>query len=196
MGPSELPKAVAEGYSPSPFFFRDEHPSGVARWVAWPGSIEGLRDLFYSVISVFPDEVDVLFKVRQWDEGESGEEVWRRFHGTCNLDRLVEVVSEHEGMVFQDGHLQLCVMCGGGGDYLAIDDHGLFFLYTEDDGFATVCHDLGWEERRDELLGQQPHFHGSSDAFAEERGRFIDQLGLRAVEANPPGENQKGGSSS
>ena len=77
-------------------------------------------------------------------------------------------------------------MCGGGGDYLALDDHGLFFLYTEDDGFAALCRNLGWEERRDELLGQQAHFHGSSDVFTQERGRFIDQLGLQAIDANPP----------
>jgi hypothetical protein len=179
---SELPKAVADGYEQGPFFYRDEHPSGAVRWVAWPGSIDGLRDLFYRVIGVFPDEVDVLLKVRQWDQGEPGEERWQRYHGTCTRDRLLEVIGEHDDLVFRDGHLQLCVMCGGGGDYLALDDHGLFFLYSEDDGFAALCRKLGWEERRGELVGQQPHFHGSSDAFDEERPRFISELGLRAVE--------------
>jgi hypothetical protein len=182
MEASELPKAVADGYEQGPFFYRDEHPSGAVRWVAWPGTIDGLRDLFYRVIGVFPDEVDVLLKVRQWDQGEPGEERWQRYHGTCTRDRLLKAIGEYDGLVFRDGHLQLCVMCGGGGDYLALDDHGLFFLYTEDDGFATLCRNLGWEERRGELLGQQPHFHGSSDTFEEERPRFISELGLRAVE--------------
>jgi hypothetical protein len=154
----------------------------LCRWVAWPGPPDGLRDLFYRVIGAFPDEVDVLLKVRQWDQGEAGEERWQRFHGTCTRDRLLEVIEGHDDMVFRDGYTQLCVMCGGGGDYLALD-HGLFFLDTEDDGFAGLCRNLGWEERRGELLGQQAHFHGTSDAFTEERPRFISELGLREVMA-------------
>jgi hypothetical protein len=178
---SELPKAFAKGYSQEPFFYLDRHPSGMVRWVAWPGSVDGLRTLFYRVIGAFPDEVDVLLKVRQWDTGAADPERWQRFHGTCTRERLLEVIGDHDDMVFRDGYLQLCVMCGGGGDYLALDDHGLFFLYTEDDGFAALCHNLGYSERRGELLGQQQHFHGSSDVFDDERPQFIGALDLHPV---------------
>jgi hypothetical protein len=184
MEATELPKAVAEGYDPAPFFFRDEYQPGAARWVAWSGSAERLSDLFYRVIGAFPDEVDVLFKVRRWAQGEPGEERWQRYHGECSLTALVDVVGEHEGMVFRDGDIQLCVMCGGGGDYLVVDDHGLFFLYTEDDGFAALCRKLGLEERREALLGQQPHWHASSDVFEQEQEQFITRLELQAVEAS------------
>jgi hypothetical protein len=178
----ELPKAVANGYEQGPFFYRDEHLSGTARWVAWQGSVDSLRDLFYRVIGVFPEKVDVLVKIRQWDQGEAGEERWQRYRGTNTRDRLLEVIGEYDGLVFRDGYMQLCVMCGGGGDYLALDDHGLFFLYTEDDGFAALCRNLGWEERQGELMGQQPHFHGSSGAFDADRPRFIAELALQPVE--------------
>jgi len=184
MDTSELPKAAAEGYSPVPFFFRDEYAPGAFRWVAWPGSVAGLKELFYRVIGFLPDEVNVLLKVRQWGESEPGEERWWRFHATCSRERLVEAVGEHEGLVFQDGDVQLCVMCGPGGDYLAVDDHGLFFLYTEDEGFAVLGHKLGLEERREALIGDQPHGHLSSDVFAGERARFAEELGLLPVDAS------------
>jgi hypothetical protein len=179
---SEIPKAVADGYEHGPFFYRDESPSGGVRWVAWPASIDALRDLFYRIIGVFPDEVDVLVKIRQWDQGKPGEERWQRYHGTCTRDRLLEAIGEHDDLVFRDGYLQLCVLCDVGGDYLALDDHGLFFLYTEDDGFAALCRNLGWEERRGELLSQQPHFHFCSSDFEEKRPQFISELGLRVLE--------------
>jgi hypothetical protein len=174
-------KAIREGYAPAPFFFRQEYQPHAKRWVAWTASLPDLRTLFYRVLGCFPEEVEVLLKLSPGDARVAEEGPWQRYYGACGRDAAADAVREHEELVFVDGGSQLCVRQAGEDDYLALDEHGIFFLYSDGDGFAALCRELGFEERAEELLYQGGHWHYRPGHPAERWQPFIRLLGLRAV---------------
>jgi hypothetical protein len=177
-----LPKAVREGYAPAPFFIRQEYEAGSIRWVAWTNSLPDLKSLFYHILDAFPETVEVLLKIKQPGADGVAADSWRRFHATCPVEEFAAAVRENETFAFQDGSSQLCAMCGGGGDYFALDDHGIFFLYADNEGVGKLLQRKGFEERTEELLSDAPHWHVGSSQAQEQRERFIARLGLKSVE--------------
>ena len=160
-----IAKAIREDYSPAPFFNRQEYQPGAERWVAWSNSLHSLKELFYSVLNCFPEEVEILLKLERESHHQPSGDPWLRYHGVCPL---------------QDGGSQLCVRCVGGGDYLVFDEHGIFFVYSDDDGFRACCQELGFEERIEPLLYEAGHWHyrpGGNDKWEP----FLQQFGLKAV---------------
>ena len=152
------PKAVRDGYSPPPFFFRQDYQAGNKRWVAWADSVEDLKPLFYRLLDSFTEEVEVLFKNERDDSPQSTADPWQRYHGACLLKEVASAIRRHEELVFQDGGNQLCIRCADEGDYLALDEHGILFLYAEGDGFAALCRELGFEEGVRPLLYEGGHW--------------------------------------
>jgi hypothetical protein len=181
---AEVFKAIREDYSPAPFFFREEFEFGKHRWIAWTSSLGQLKELFYRVIQSFPDDVEILLKLQQAVQVDPNIDQWQRYHGNCHLNTLLAVIEENEGQVFTDGGSQLCVMCGGGGDYLALDEHGIFFLYADDENIPIVFAELGFECRRQKLVTEGGHWHyrpGENEKWQP----FIEQLGLQIVTNRP-----------
>jgi hypothetical protein len=178
--PPEVSKAIREGYSPPPFFYREEYEPEKVRWVAWTGSVPQLKELLYRVLRCFPEDVQVLLKLQVAERADPNTGPWQRYYGTCSLETLLVAIEKNEAQVFTDGGSQLCVMCGGGGDYLALDEHGSFFLYADDEGVRELCGELGFEERQERLLTEDGHWHyrpGGNEAWQA----FIEQAGLQAV---------------
>jgi len=171
-------KAVREGYAPPPFFFREEYQPGEHRWTAWTGALAELKTLFFRVLECFPEEVEVLLKVER--ENASPRDPWQRYCGTCSLEALVTAIRAQEELVFRDGGSQVCVRCAGGSDYVALDEHGIFFLYTEEEGFANYFRELGFEERREPLLYESGHWHVRPPQPEEQWQGIIEQLKLTA----------------
>lgn len=173
-------KAIREDYSPEPFFFRQEYEPGAERWVAWTNTQDRLRELYYRVLDCFPSMVEILCKLEREGQVEQGGDPWLRYHGVCQLDNLTSAIRKNEDWVFQDGGSQLCVRCAGGGDYLVLDEHGILFFYSDDNGFRDLCQELGFEERAEPLLYESGHWHyraGRNESWEP----FLRQLGLHAV---------------
>jgi hypothetical protein len=174
-------KAIREGYAPAPFFFRQAYQPRGERWVAWTSSLPDLQALFYRVLSCFPAEVEVLLKLSR-DDGPAHEgRSWRQFYGACDLEEVSAAVRAQEALAFVDGGSQLCVRCAGGDDYLALDEHGIFFLYAEDDGLAALCEEFGFERRAEQLLYEAGHWHYRPGQVEQGWQRFVRRLGLQEV---------------
>ncbi len=173
-------KAIREGYAPGPFFFRQQYHPHAERWVAWTPSLPDLQALTYRVLSCFPDEVEVLVKLAADHEPAGAEDPWCRYHGACSPQDLSAAIRDQEALVFTDGGSQLCVRCAGG-DYLALDEHGILFYYSEDDGFAAVCEEFGLELQHKELLYEAGHWHYRPGQVGEGWRRFCQRLGLEVV---------------
>jgi hypothetical protein len=177
----DFAKAIREGYSPAPFFFQQEYAPDSLRWVAWSPTPTEVKNVVYRSLDFFPDDVEVLLKVAIQDSTDSTGESLQRYHAVCALADLVEAIRRSELFIFIDGGSQLCVRPHGGGDYMALDDHGIFFMYSCESGYPEFFQQLGFQHRVEELLYDQPHWHRrppNPDALAEE---FITKLGLLPV---------------
>jgi hypothetical protein len=169
-------KAVREGYAPAPFFFRDTYQANAQRWVAWSGMLDDMKHLFYRILSFFPEDVLVLVKTEKEGNGK-GEDNWQRYHGACRLSDLITAIREHEACVFEDGGIQLFVRVGTG-DYFGLDEHGILYLYGDDEGLPDFFREMGFQEGKQPLIFDAGHWHGRPPNATAEAKNMIAQLAL------------------
>ena len=177
---NEPPKAVVEGYDPPPFFFAQTSPHGAVRWVAWTGKLPQLKQLVYGLLRLFSPHAQVLLKVDKKDVSDGA--VWTRYHGEAPVAKVVHAIRDHERLIFQDGYTQLCVRDDDTGEYIALDEYGVLYIYAHDDRFTQTCRDCGFEERPETLISDQPHWRQALDDAAELRASLVKALHLEEVE--------------
>jgi hypothetical protein len=182
--PKELEKAKATGesYALTPFFFRQEYELGSERWVAWTGSPLDLQALFHGLLDGFPDQVDVLLMLVAESEPIDEDDSWRTFEGRCHREVLSAAIQEHTPLVFVDGGSELYVRSADGGDGLALDEHGILYVYSRHDGVPAPFKECGLEERTEELLNESAHWHIRPGHTEGEWQAFVARLGLRAAD--------------
>lgn len=178
--PDNIPKAVVAGYDPPAFFFMQTSPEGATRWVAWAGDVSRLRRLVYDVLAGFSLHARVLLKVDRQTVPDGP--VWTRYHGEAPLAKVVAAIRDCESFVFQDGYTQLCVRDDDTGEYIAVDEFGLLWIYADDDRFVEVCRRAGFEERPEELISDRGHYRRGVPDAAGQRERFVKALDLDEVE--------------
>ncbi len=177
----DIHKAVVEEeYAPSPFFHEEvyylEDETTSTRIVAWSEDLAQMRRLFFRILKTFTPTVEVLLKVYV-DEDENGENtIWDHYYADMEHDRLIRGVTDNEAFVFRDGGHQLCVRDLDTDEYIALDDHGLLFLYSEDPVYYGLFRECGFELREDEIIYMLPHYHSMLEDDACDR--FIRGLGL------------------
>lgn len=170
-------KAVVEAYSPKPFFFKDEEDFGT-RYVAWTSGLAQLKQLVHAILKEFPEEIEILFKLQL----DSEKDKFKRYHGYLSKTLLLEVIHEYELYIFSDGMHQLCVRRKDTGEYFAIDDHGILFIYSDSEDTVDLCLENGFENRNEKLFFEQPHWHYSPSDSDNIRDIVIEKLSLKAVE--------------
>jgi hypothetical protein len=176
----DAPKAVVQGYAPRPFFFAQTSPQGSIRRVAWTGDLPQLKRLVYAILRHFTANALVLMKVGKEDVADGP--VWTRYHGEAPLAKVIQAMQANERMVFQDGYTQLCVRDADTGDYIALDEHGVLYIYSDDPVFAQICTDSGLSEREEALISEHGHWRRALDNADDLQHRFISALGLQQVE--------------
>ena len=174
------PKAVVEGYAPAPFFFAQTSPDGAVRLVAWAPEVRPVEALLHAVLAEFSPHAQVLLKVGKQDVPDGP--VWTRYHGEAPTARVAKAVRDFERLVFHDGYTQLCVRDDDTGEYLALDEFGLLWVYSDDPKFADLCRACGFEERVEELISDRPRWQCALDDGPELAERFVRELGLNEVE--------------
>lgn len=183
--PEDYGKAVAPGYEPSPFFFRQFNEERGTRIVAWSGELEQMKRTLYSFLSRFPDDLVILLKVEDSDAGRDDEGVptFKRYRGDASRTQVVEAVRHHERYVFLDGHHQLCVRCADSGEYFAFDEDGILWLYPNiADEWASMLVANGFSESAPQkLLSNLPHWQFTPAESEEMRNSLIQGLGLEKV---------------
>jgi hypothetical protein len=150
------PKAYREGYSPGAFVFQQVSEEG-ARLVAWTPDLSQLKSALLAVLHCFPVDLEVLFKTEA--EGVGARNGWRRYHGTVDRPTLLELLEECQELIFSDGGSMLCVRRPDSGEYLALDEHGILFVYSTDPTYLRLHEELGFPKRTTELLFESGHWH-------------------------------------
>ena len=173
-------KAVAKDYLPRPFHFAQTSPAGAIRRVAWTSDLSQLKSLAYAVLEQFSPDAYVLLKVDKQNVPDGA--VWTRYHGEAPLAGVIQAIKDNERMIFQDGYTQLCVRDADSGDYIALDEYDLLWIYSNDPKFADICGNFGFEDRPEQLISQRPHWRCSLDDSPQLRDRFVSALILELVD--------------
>jgi len=103
---------------------------------------------------------------------------WKRYYGKIKKQKLLEkLVSNYEYLLLDGGH-QFCVRDGNTGDYFAIDDHAVVFIYSSRKEYRKVLTDLGFKNKKDELIFEIPHWHVMLEDSEKLQKQLVEDLGL------------------
>ena len=166
-------KAELNGYSEKPFFKTDKNYDQ-ERIVAWAGDADQQKRLFWSLADIIGERIDYLFK-EEIDTNSDGI-VWRRISGGIFLIDLKSVVESDADLFFHDSGFQICLRIPDSGDYFAYDEHGIFWIYSNDERFRKVLEESGLSESEGTLICDTAHWHVRPKNAEERLEGFIETL--------------------
>ncbi|MHC4742312.1 MAG: hypothetical protein ACYS8Z_10390 [Planctomycetota bacterium] len=173
-------KAMAHGYNPEPFYYKEAGEYGT-RFVAWAGKLSQLKELVYSILEGYPEELEVLLSVNE-DNHEDNSEDWVRHYGDVSKYHLINFVQDNELYIFSGGDHQLCSRRYDTEEYIALDDHGVLFIYSDSEETGEICRANGFEKRHEKLILQASHCHFRPPDADTLRELLIQQLNLEEDE--------------
>ncbi len=112
-----------------------------------------IRTLLAGFINQSKNEIQI--KIRDVDNPEKPI----NYSGTLNKSKLHELMTKHEDVIFHNGYHDLMLRNPETGDYIAFDEHGLIFIYTNQD-YSEVLKNLNAEYKPEEkLIYEYNHWH-------------------------------------
>ena len=104
-------------------------------------------------INKVEDEVEV--RIIEFDESQQPIQ----FSGIIQKTELLSIVAIHDEVIFHHGKYDFMLRNSQTEEYFAFDEHGLLFIYTDQD-YSEILHQLGAERRQDEpLIYEYDHWH-------------------------------------
>jgi len=165
-------------YNPAPFYRRQTGKAFAVRLAVWTANLAQLKALFYDILEGYPDEVEVLLSVPQrWDEEDNP--VWQGFYNQVPYTTIINAIRRNEEFVFQDGSVQLCLKIPGSPEYIALDDHGILFIYFDPPEIIELLAEHGFAYREESLIYESPHWHVSHRDDRLRQDQFVSELGLK-----------------
>lgn len=142
-------KAAATNYSPKPFYFVQTSPQQEVRIPCWSFDPELLAELMLKLLADFPDQVSVLTKFKPESDEDSD---WHRYHGLCSNRAVEHAIAKFRKFLLQDSSHQFLVRNPDTGEYFALDDYGILWLYPADKPREDVLTATGFENKLQELI--------------------------------------------
>lgn len=170
-------KAELDGYSEEPFFKIDKDYE-IQRLVAWAGGAEPQEQLFWALAEVCGERIEYLLK-EEVDLDSDGL-LWKRVSGGILFDDLKSAVATDSDLFFHDSGFQICLRIPDSGDYFAYDEHGIFWIYSEDKRFRKKLEVAGLTERDAPLICDSGHWHVRPKDAEPRLERFIETLVARS----------------
>ncbi|TRZ42207.1 hypothetical protein [Robertkochia solimangrovi] len=98
---------------------------------------------------------DIQIKIRDLDNPKNPID----YSGSLGNAKLHELMTKHEDVIFHNGYHDLMIRNPDSGDYVAFDEHGLIFIYTNQD-YSEILKNLEAEYKPDEkLIYEFNHWH-------------------------------------
>ena len=170
-------KAVGPDYKPEPFYYRDETFPEARRFALWSADFRQVGDAMLALLETFPERVDVLLKSSKADG-----EVYLRWAGNTGKADILAAIVEHSEYVFQCGYDVLCLKNPDTQEYIALDEFGIIWYYSNSDDCTVIFDNLGFINRVTPLVTEGGCWVISVENADELRNDFIAELGLKAVE--------------
>ncbi len=176
-------KARRDGYDPPPFYYIDRQED-YARIAVWTPNAEQMSGLVWALLQRFPGNVDVLLKLPR-DEEHPLDGWYQRYHGVVPLALVQEVIARHLNYVFQVGGDVLCLRKEDELEYLALDEFGTLFYYTDSEETWPLFEACGFVQEQHPFVSEGEAYLQRFDDQGTWLESFIRELGLSLVTREP-----------
>ena len=145
-------KAASKEFTDKPFYLIESN-GAEKRYVVSLIDKTKIRTLLAGFINQSKHSVEI--KVIDLDSPDHPTD----YSGELSKSRLHELMTEHEDVIFHNGYHDLMFRNPDTGDYIAFDEHGLIFIYTNED-YSAILKNLEAEYRPNEkLIYELNHWH-------------------------------------
>lgn len=164
-------KCVSKDFKTSPFYLIQSNGSD-KRFIVSFQDEKKIKQFLTLFIDQTLDEMQI--KIRDFDDKENPID----FEGQATKSKLNATLDKYEEVVFHDGYHDLMLRRPETGDYIAFDEHGLVFIYTQDN-YSDTLEMLGLSYKANEkLIYQFDHWHYRPANGRQDLKNLIDELGL------------------
>lgn len=164
-------KCASKDFKTSPFYLIQSNGSD-KRFVASFQDGQKIKQFLTLFIDKSLDELQI--KIRDFDNKENPID----FEGQTTKSKLKPTLDKYEEVVFHDGYHDLMLRRPETGDYIAFDEHGLVFIYTQDN-YSDTLEKLGLTYKEHEkLIYEFDHWHYRPANGRQDLKNLIDELGL------------------
>mgnify|MGYP001208517390 CR=1 FL=1 len=164
-------KAASKEFTNEPFHLIQSNGTDKRYVVSLRDKIR-IRTLLAGFIN--QSENDVQIKIRDLDNPEKPID----YSGILNKSKLHELMTKHDDVIFHNGYHDLMLRNPKTGDYVAFDEHGLIFIYTNKD-YSEILKNLEADYRADEkLIYELNHWHYCLSEGREKLAEMIKDFEL------------------
>jgi hypothetical protein len=177
-------KAVSPDYNSGPFYFVEASETGEIRMPCWSPDPDPLMEIMLELLKAFPEDVGVLIKARvETSSTQPKEDEWLRFFGYCNKRAVQNAVVRFRKFIQCDSTHQFMVRNTDTGEYLAFDDYGILWIYSENPKFKEILQGRGFSEKKGQpLINEGPTWRLTAPDSAGQLRQLVDLLMLHEAE--------------
>lgn len=164
-------KCASKDFTSGPFYYIQKAGSD-KRFVASIQNVEKLNQFLTSFINNSEDIIQI--KIRDFDDPDNPCD----YDGEVSVSTMLNILVKYETVIFHDGFHDLMIRRPETGDYITLDEHGIIFIYTEDN-YSEELERLGLSHKENEkLIYHFNHWHYRPENSREELKKLIDELGM------------------
>lgn len=164
-------KCASKDFKTSPFYLIQSNGAN-KRFVVSFQDGEKIKQFLTLFIDNTSDELQI--KIRDFDDHENPID----FSGQTTKSKLKTTLNKYKEVVLHDGYHDLMLRRPETGDYIAFDEHGLVFIYTQDN-YSDTLEKFGLTYRVNEkLIYQFDHWHYRPSNGRQDLKNLINELGL------------------
>lgn len=164
-------KCVSTDFKANPFYMIQSNRYE-KRFVASFQSGDKIKDFLTLFIDWTADELQV--KIRDFADIENPID----YDGLAKKSLLKGMLDKFEELIFHDGFHDLMLRRPETGDYIAFDEHGLIYIYTQDN-YSNILEGFGLTYKSTEkLIYQFDHWHYRPSNGRQDLESLVNELGL------------------
>lgn len=165
-------KCVSKDFTSNPFFLI-QYNGSQKRFLAFFQNKEKIKQFLTLFIDQSVDDVQVkIYDVEDINNPKEHE-------GSVTKVKLKAAIKQYEEVVFHNGRHDFMIRQPETDDYIVFDEHGMIFIYTQDD-YTTILENFGLSfQPNKKLIESFNHWHYSSQNHGMNLQSFIASLELK-----------------
>ena len=180
-GNKTIIKAAIKDFHPQDFYYFDQTTfdgNEISRFIAYTQDDEKLILLIKNILNLFSDNLEVLVKVQKKVDKKDD---WDKYFCEIEKSDLFKEIDNNKEYIIHDGSNQFYVKDPESGDYVALDDHGVFFIYSQNIKYEEILEVMSFERNQNVTIFEKPHSHVLLSNSDELLHKMIETFNLEAV---------------